>query len=128
MTAINQRVLICISLLIAGLVVLAWPEEDNVMMIQFSGMHGPSGLDLIGLGIILAGYFPIIIPVFTRFTVVQQSIGKRLASYLVATCCLFSVLIAAGLLVESEPLLWSSVAVAAGAQAVLVYAAFRKAA
>jgi hypothetical protein len=115
------RIVTCLSLLITGLIVLAWPEEDNLMMVQLSKLHGPSTLDLIGIAIILAGYFPLILPVFTRFSLVQQRIGKRSARYLVMTVALFSCLIAAALVVESELLLWSSVAISTAAQTLLVF-------
>lgn len=92
-------------------------------MVQFSKAHGPSGLDLVGIAIIMIGYFPLIFPVFTRFRLVQQSMGRRGAVYLVILVIVFSFLIAAGLALESELLLWTSVAISAGAQTVLVYKA-----
>ena len=58
----NIRVGIYFLLIVVGLVVVAWPEQDDHMMIQLSEMHGPSALDLIGLAMIFAGYIPLIIP------------------------------------------------------------------
>jgi hypothetical protein len=119
------RLLICIPLLIAGLAVLAWPEEDNLMMVQFSKSHGPSGLDVVGIAIIFMGYIPLIFPVFKRFGVVQLALGRVTARLLILVVTIFSMLIVAGLVLENELLLWSSVVVISSAQAVLIYAALK---
>lgn len=120
------RIAICLALLVTGLVVLAWPEENNLMMVQLSKAHGPSQLDMIGIAIIMIGYLPLIFPVFIRFARVQQLVGRNRARMLLMTVVLFSMLIAAGLVIESELLLWLSVAMSAAAQTILVFAAFRK--
>lgn len=109
-----------------GLIVLAWPEEDNLMMVQFSKSHGPSRLDLVGIAIILLGYFPLIVPVFTRFAKVQQVLGIGIARTLVAVALTCGVLIAVGLEIGSELLLWTAVAGATVSQGVLVHCAFRR--
>ena len=62
----NIRLGIYFLLIIVGLVVLAWPEQDDQMMIQFSETHGPSSLDLAGIVILLGGYVPLILPAITK--------------------------------------------------------------
>jgi len=54
------RIAIYLLLIVAGLFVLAWPEENDQMMIQFSETHGPSALDLIGLLMLFIGYISLI--------------------------------------------------------------------
>jgi len=116
-----MRFYVCLCLLAVGLVVLAWPDENNLMMVQFSKLHGPSMLDMVGIGIILVGYIPLIHQVIIRSSHVRLTIGSRFAKYLVVIVIVFSALIAVGLSIESEVLLWTSVAISSIAQAVLIY-------
>lgn len=116
-----KPIVLYILLILTGLTVLAWPEESSLMMIKLSETHGPSAIDLVGLGIIFLGYIPLIIPVFKRFYVIQQSIGKRLSASIVFAILFFSATIVTGLLIDSEMLLWTSVAITTSLQAILIY-------
>ena len=50
----NIRIGIYLLLIVVGLVVLAWPEHNDRMMIQFSETHGPSALDVVGIVILFS--------------------------------------------------------------------------
>jgi uncharacterized membrane protein len=65
------------ALLILGLIVLAWQEQDNIMMIQFSETHGPSKIDVAGIVIIMMGYLPMVSEVWKQSSVVKKSLGKK---------------------------------------------------
>jgi hypothetical protein len=121
-----KAVVLYLILIVIGLVVLAWPEENNLMMVKLSETHGPSTLDLVGIGIIFLGYIPLIIPVFTRFSVIQQAVGKQLSLSMVVAVVFFSVMIAIGLGIENDVLIWVSVAISTMLQAILVYLSYRK--
>ena len=101
-------------------------RRKHLMMIKLSEAHGPSTLDLIGIAIIFIGYIPLIIPLFTRFSTIQHSIGKQLSLIIVGAIVLFSSTIAIGLAIESEALLWTSVAITTLLQSVLVYFAYKR--
>lgn len=121
-----KPIIVYLFLILAGLIVLAWPEENNLMMVKLSESHGPSTLDLVGIAIIFLGYVPLMVPVFTKFSVIQQAIGKQVSISMVVAIVFFSAMIATGLLIESEILLWTSVALSTSLQAILVYFTYRK--
>ena len=75
------RIGIYLLLIVMGLIVLAWPEQDDQMMIHFSETHGPSGSDFIGVLILFAGYIPLIIPVVTKFSLIQKAAGRFFRGY-----------------------------------------------
>lgn len=122
----NIRIGICLLLLVVGLVVLAWPEQDDQMMIQFSETHGPSTLDLVGLALIFAGYIPLIVPVVSNFALIRQLAGRTLSTILASIAVICLMLIVVALTVENETLLWMMVAITTLAQAVLIYFALQK--
>jgi hypothetical protein len=121
----NIRILIYISLIVVGFCVLVWPEEENLMLVQFNESHGPSMLDSIGLALIFAGYLPMVVHVIRNFSTVLSQLGKITTITLVAIVIISGALIAAGLIKHSEPLLWSSVAVCTVAEAVIIFYAYR---
>lgn len=116
-----KPIIIYLFLIFIGLTILAWPEENNLMMVKFSETHGPSALDLLGIAIIFFGYIPMIIPVFTRFSLIQGSIGRQWSIILVGAVLFFSATIATGLVIESDLILWISVVLSTLLQAVLIY-------
>ena len=120
------RIGIYLLLIVVGLVVLAWPEQDDLMMVQFSKTHGPSALDLIGLALIFAGYIPLIIPVVSNFALIQKLAGKMFSTILAAIAVICLMLIVVALMVENETLLWMMVAITTLAQVVLIYFALQK--
>jgi uncharacterized protein YjeT (DUF2065 family) len=120
----SYRIWIYLVLIIIGLVVLAWPEQDDQMMIQLSKAHGPSTLDLIGLAIIFSGYVPLITPVFTKFSHIQQLAGKFFSRLLVFIAFACSLLIVRALVIDSEILLWTAVTISTSTQAILIYFVF----
>ena len=124
----NIRIGIYLLLIVVGLVVLAWPEQDDQMMIQFSETHGPSRLDLIGLAMIFSGYIPLIIPVITKFSLVQQLAGKIFSRLLVVIAVICLMLIVMAPIVDNEKLLWITVATSTSAQAILIYLSLQKSA
>lgn len=123
--AMNPRFWIYLALVLVGLVVLCWPEKDNLMLVQFSETHGPSRLDSIGLLFIMIGYTPMVVTVIRRFQFIQSRLGKARTIYLIATSFLFSGMIGLALNLGSDALLWVSVAISSLSQAVVVYYGFR---
>ncbi|MGC3948282.1 MAG: hypothetical protein QM762_27875 [Chryseolinea sp.] len=108
-----------IILVIAGLIVLAWPEQDNVMLVQVARRHGPSRLDLIGLLLMAIGYVPLAVITFRRFPEVKKRLTPRVANILVVAYFVSLSIIAIALFANQEALLWFAVAVAAISQFVL---------
>jgi len=122
----NIRPGIYLMLIVVGLVVLAWPEQDDQMMIQFSETHGPSSLDIVGIVILLVGYVPLIFPVFTKHAMIQQSVGKIFSKLLIVAAVVCLLLIGIALMIGSDVVLWVAVTISAVAQATLIYFANRK--
>jgi len=113
-------------LIVVGLVVLAWPEQDDQMMIQFSETHGPSSLDLVGIVILLGGYIPLIFPVFTKFSMIQHSTGRIFSTLLIIAAVICLLLIGVALMIGSDVLLWVAVTISTVVQATLIYFVRRK--
>jgi len=113
------------ALLILGLIVLAWQEKNDIMMIQFSETHGPSKIDLAGILIIMMGYLPMVSEVWKQSSAIKKSIGKKNWHVLILTACIAITAIGWSLYVGNEITLWVSVLVAVLAQAVLVHIAYR---
>ena len=114
------------ALLLFGLIVLAWPEENNVMMIQLSETHGPSKMDLAGILIIMMGYLPMVKEVWKKTSSIKATIGAKFWGLAVAMTFIAITSIAWSLYVGSDMMLWLSVVVAALAQAILVGTAYRR--
>jgi len=121
----NIRIGIYLLLIVMGLIVLAWPEQDDRMMIQFSETHGPSGLDIVGIVILLGGYIPLIIPVFTKFSVIQQVAGRIFSRLLAVVAVVCSLLISGALMIGDDLLLWAAVTISISTQVILIYFAAR---
>jgi hypothetical protein len=113
------------ALLLLGLAVLAWQEENDVMMIQFSETHGPSKIDIAGILIIMMGYLPMVREVWKQSSVIKKSIGKKNLHLLILTASIAIAAIGWSLHAGNEITLWVSVLVAALAQAILVRIAYR---
>ena len=113
------------ALLILGLAVSAWPEENNVMMVQLSETHGPSKMDLAGILIMMMGYVPMLKEVWKQFPFVKKSLGERNTWLLILITLVAFAGIALGLYAGSDVTLWVSVAVAVLTQGVLVRIAYR---
>lgn len=108
-------------LLILGLVVLSWPEENNLMMVKFSETHGPSGLDTIGLLLIMIGYVPLILMVIKRFRYIRNKRGKTMPIALTVISIVALIMIAIALNISNDLVLWISVAISTICQSFLVY-------
>ena len=121
----NIRIGIYLLLIVMGLIVLAWPEQDDRMMIQFSETHGPSALDFIGLLILFGGYIPLIIPVVTKFSLIQKVAGKIFSRLLVVVTVIGLLLIFIALVTANEMLLWTAVGISTTTQGVLIYFALK---
>ena len=122
----NIRIGIYLLLIFIGLIVLAWREQDDRMMIQFSETHGPSGLDIVGIVILLGGYIPLIIPVFTKFSAIQQVAGTIFSRMLAVVAVVFLLLICGALMIGDDLLLWAAVAISISTQGILIYFAARR--
>jgi hypothetical protein len=107
-----------------GLVVLSWPEENNVMLVKLSETHGPSVLDSIGLLMIATGYGPIVLMVVKRFNYIRSQRGKSKPFVLAIISLVALVTIGVALNMSNEIMLWISVAVSTTCQSILVYDAF----
>lgn len=117
---------IYLALLLLGLIVLAWPEANDVMMIQLSETHGPSKIDLAGILIIMMGYLPMVKEVWKQSSEIKTYIGIRSWNILLVVTFISMVGIAWGLYAGSDITLWISVIVATIAQAILVRVAYRR--
>jgi len=115
-----------LALLLLGLVVLAWPEANDVMMLQFSETHGPSKMDLAGILIIMMGYLPMVKEVWKHSSEIKTYIGIRSWNILLAVTFISMAGIAWGLYAMSDITLWISVIVATISQAILVRVAYRR--
>ena len=113
------------ALLILGLVVLAWPEEDDVMMMQLSDTHGPSKMDLAGILIILMGYVPMLKEVWKQSSSIKGSVGEKNWHLLILTTFTAMAAIAWSLYAANDVTLWISVIVAILSQAFLVRMAYK---
>jgi len=114
------------ALLMLGLAVLAWPEENNVMMIQLSETHGPSKIDLAGIAIILMGYVPMLKEVWKQYSLIKGILGERNLALLILLTLLSFAGIAWSLYAGNDITLWASVIVATLAQSVLIRIAYRE--
>lgn len=113
------------ALLILGLAVLAWPEENNVMMIQLSDTHGPSKIDLAGIAILLMGYVPMLKEVWKQVSSIKEILGERKVMLLILFTLVSFVGVAWSLYAGNDITLWASVIVATLAQGILVRIAYR---
>jgi hypothetical protein len=111
----------CPLLMIVRLAVLAWPEEQNLMMVQFSETHGPSKLDLAGIGLIMLGYLPLVALFISKYSEVKDKVGGKWCVSLMALTVLSWIGIVGALSLESDWMLWLCVAVSICCQAVLIY-------
>jgi uncharacterized membrane protein YidH (DUF202 family) len=116
----------CLTLLGAGLVVLSWPEESNMMLVKFSETHGPSRLDSIGLLLIMTGYLPMIFMVAKRFKNISRQRGKTKPVVLAIISVLALIMIAIALNLSNDVVLWISVAISTASQSLLLYDAFAR--
>jgi hypothetical protein len=107
------------------LAVLAWPEQNNLMLIKLSETHGPSKLDTIGLCILMIGYVPMIVQVIRRLSSIFNVVGKRTCISLILISLFGLMLIALSLHFSFELLLWVSVAISTISQALLIWYAFQ---
>jgi hypothetical protein len=119
------RISVYIVLVIVGVIVLAWPEEDNVMLVEFNESHGPSMLDSVGLAFIFAGYLPMVLQVIRNFSSVMSRIGKTTTIVLGGIILLSGICIGLALINQSDLLLWTSVAVCTLGEATLIFYAFK---
>jgi hypothetical protein len=114
------------ALLLLGLIVLAWPEENNVMMVQLSETHGPSKIDLAGILIIMMGYVPMIKEVWKKTSFIKATIGTRFWNLAVVVTFIAMASIIWSLYSQNDLMLWLSVALATLAQAILIGTAYRR--
>lgn len=112
-------------MVVVGLLLLAWPEENDIMMIQFSHTHGPSKMDLVGILIIMFGYIPMVIEIWKRITHLKRKMGKLITLSLIALSFIASAAIVWSLYAENDAALWFSVSLSTIAQGSLVFHAFR---
>jgi len=115
-----------LAALVIGLAVLAWPEQNSAMLVTLSNRHGPSALDLVGLAFILAGYLPMAARVWARRTLLQSRFGVSWP-WMIALVCVSWAGIVAGLVMERETVLWTSVIASTIVQALLIVPAFQRA-
>ena len=114
------------ALLVFGLVVLAWPEQDDLMMLQLSETHGPSKMDFAGIVIIMMGYLPMVKEVRKQSSEVKAYIGTRSWHILLGITLMSMSGIVWSLYSGNDLTLWICVAVATTAQAILVRVAYKR--
>lgn len=114
------------ALFLFGCIVLAWPEENNLMMIQFSETHGPSKMDVAGILIIMMGYLPMVKEVWKRSSWVKARLGGRTWNFLIGITFISLAAIGWSLYARNNIMLWISVVAAVIAQALLVRIAYRR--
>lgn len=108
-----------VILIVGGLGVLIWPEQDNLMLVQLAPHHGPSRLDTIGLLLMACGYVPLVIITVRRFRRVKQRLSSGITNSLVVAYFVSLGAIAIALYVNREFLLWVAVAIATTCQLLL---------
>ena len=121
----NYKLWIYLTIVLVGLIILCYPEQDDTMLIEFSTKHGPSRLDLLGIFILMIGYIPMIIRVVWRYNVIVSTLGKTKTVFLISLTILSLTMIPIALNFSFEPLLWIAVGISTVAQAVLIYYAFK---
>ena len=114
------------ALLILGLLVLAWPEENDAMMIRFSETHGPSKMDLAGILIIMMGYLPMLKEVWKQSSFIKIIIGEKNWQLLILITFIAMAAIAWSLYAGNDITLWVAVIAAVLAQGILVGIAYRR--
>jgi len=82
-------------------------------------------LDIVGIVILLGGYIPLIIPVFTKFSVIQQVAGRIFSRLLAVVAVVCSLLISGALMIGDDLLLWAAVTISISTQVILIYFAAR---
>lgn len=115
---------IYLAVMIAGFIILAWPESNNEMMVRFSETHGPSGLDMLGIMVIALGYTPMLIQVFRSSGSIWKKLGNRTFITLIASKAVLLSLIVYSLYVNNDALLWASVILSLAIEGVLVFNAY----
>src|SRR5688572_28579449 len=114
-----------LALLLLGLIVLAWPEANDVMMIQFSETHGPSKIDLAGILIIMMGYLPMVKEVWKQSSEIKTYTGIKSWNILLVVTFISMAGVAWCLYTGSDLMLWMSIIVATIVQGILVRVAYR---
>jgi hypothetical protein len=112
-----------IALMLLGLVVLAWPERNSVMLVKLAESHGPSALDVVGIVIIMLGYVPLVSRVIFERVRLRSTLGIYFPVSIAVILVAFASIIV-GLVVESEWLLWSAVGIATLVQGNLIFLSF----
>jgi hypothetical protein len=109
---------------LAGLIILLLPDKGSPV-ISLTQIHGPSFLDLAGLGLMLASWLVSTIIFIKRWKQVIEKTGRNI-SFLLLILYLFSLFgITTALSLSVEWLLWTCVALASAINIFFIISAFR---
>jgi hypothetical protein len=122
----KNKIWVYLIIVLAGVIILCYPEQDDSMVVELSEKHGPSRLDLLGIFILMIGYTPMIVRVIMRYNVIVSTLGKLKSVFLIVLSILCLILISVALSFSYEVLLWVFVSVGTVLQAILIYYAFRE--
>ena len=116
---------LCLCLVAGGCELLLLPDNDG-RLFSFNKDHGPSGLDTVGIGIIVLTWLWMLIQVLYQRKKVYRLL--QLKGLLVSLLLIFtgSLLLTSGLIMENNALLWSGTGLAVIGYGILFVAAFRK--
>jgi len=122
----NNKIWVYLIIVLAGVIILCYPEQDDSMVVELSEKHGPSRLDLLGIFILMIGYIPMIVRVIMRYNVIVSTLGELKSVFLIVLSILCLIMISVALSFSYEVLLWVFVSVGTVLQAILIYYAFRE--
>jgi fucose 4-O-acetylase-like acetyltransferase len=120
----NSKALIFLLVFVAGMVVLLLPDSGN-RVFEFNKDHGPSPLDLAGLTMILIAWIFSCVLIINNKHKITSKLGKRTTFLLVLIYLISATGIASGLLLSSDPLLWSAVIAAVAINILLIVFALK---
>lgn len=119
-----KPVYVSILLALVGIILVVMPDHGPVL-IRLNADHGPSFVDVVGLSLIVTGWFLMILKVWRSRKDVRRAIGStyfKLSLCLIALC---TILIPLALRLNSDVLLFSSASVSLVCQVVLMSVAIR---
>jgi hypothetical protein len=116
--------LACLVVIVAGLVVVVLPDADE-RVITFSGNHGPSFVDIVGLILIVIPWFYMTFHAVKHWPVLLQLFGRKLVSVLLAVALGGFMVLVISIRSDSE-LWWMGAVLSAAAQFALIVPSFRE--
>lgn len=111
--------------MIAGIVIIACPENNNKAVVRLSETHGPSILDLIGIVVLMFGYLPLAYLMITRFNVAVRKVGLSASLALIVLILISFLMIGFYLRNDNNLMLTISILISTAAQTLLFLVVLR---